>query len=229
MRINLFSANAAALTIHEYVQVEDDRLATWREVGLSYNDALWSENRQVEILTAIAGYRSSRNIHKILFVLSRQRHYDSDGDPWYLPMDYICPAVEGRTIEAPPSESRGNARKIEALLDESLLSGVNADFRLDLNYSFPQASVETIIAVPLIKFNDRSLPFTNIRGLRLTKESESDDEPEYEVALNAKRNNTLNVDVRFHANEPLNARLTKRLITCANAIMSKFIIKKDNV
>ena len=228
MRINLFSANAAALTIHGDVQVEGDMLAAWQEVGLSYNESLWHENRQVEILTAVAGYRSSRNIHQILFGLSRQRHDDSGDDPWYLHMNYICPAVEGRTIDAPPPEVRGNTNKIKALLDESLLAGVNADFYFDLSYSFPQDSVETIIALPLIKFNDASLPFTNIRGLRLTKESETDDETEYEVTLNTDRSNALNLNVSFHTNDPLSAQLPKRLMTRANAIMSKFIIKKDN-
>ena len=228
MRINLFSENAAALTIHGEVPVDGDMLAAWKEVGLDYNESLWHENRHVEILSVVAGYSAGKNIHQILFSLSRHKQDDSDVSPCYLHIDYICPAVEGRTINAPPQEARENTNKIKALLDESLLAGVNADFYFDLSYSFPQDSVETIIALPLIKFNDASLPFTNIRGLRLTKESETDDETEYEVTLNADRRNTLNLNVSFHANEPLNTQLPKKLMTRANGIMSKFIIKKDN-
>lgn len=228
MRINLFSENAAALTIHGEVPVDGDMLAAWKEVGLDYNESLWHENRHVEILSTVAGYSVNKNIHQILLSLSRHKHDDPDAAPWYLRVDYVCPAIEGMTIDAPPQEARENTSKINALLDESLLSGVAADFHFDLNYRFPQASVETIIALPIIKFNDASLPFTDIRGLRLTKEAENDDEPEYEVTLNADRRNTLNLNVSFHANEPLNARLPKRLMTRANGIMSKFIIEKDS-
>lgn len=228
MRINLFSTNAAALTIHGEVPVDGDMLAAWKEVGLDYNESLWSESRHVETLSAVAGYSAGKNIHQILLSMSRHRHDDSDAAPWYLHIGYICPTVEGRTINSPPQEARENTNKIKALLDESPLSGVNADFYFDLTYSFPQDSVETIIALPLIKFNDASLPFTDIRGLRLTKETETDNEPEYEVTLNANSDNTLNLNVSFRANEPLNAQLPKILMTRANAIMSKFIIKKDS-
>lgn len=228
MRINLFSANAAALTLHGEIQLEGDMLSAWREVGLDYDDGSQRENRHLDILSTIAGYRSGGNAHQILFRLSRHRHDGSDDSPWYLHLNYICPAAEGRHLQNPPREAIGNTRKLETLLDESALSGAVSDFHFDLNCTFEQGSIETIIAIPLIQFNDSSLPFTNIRGLRLTKEKEAGTGSEYEVVLNARRNGMINSNVSFHSTEALNTRLLNKLLTQANDIMAKFIKKKDN-
>ena len=225
MRINLFSANAAALTLHGEMQLEGDMLSAWREVGLDYDERLLSESRH-NILSTIAGYISGGNAHQILFTLSRHSPGDSDDAPWYLHLDYACPAVEGRELRRPPRQARENTRKIEALLGKSALSGATSDFHFDLSYTFEQDSIETIIAIPLIQFNDSSLPFTNIRGLRLTKESETGSE--YEVMLNVRRNGVIHLDVSFHSTETLNTRLPNRLLSQANGIMTKFIKKKDS-
>lgn len=96
MRINLFSANAAALTLHGEMQLEGDMLSAWREVGLDYDERLLSENRHLDILSTVAGYRAGRNAHQILFRLSRHRHDGSDDAPWYLHLNYICPAAGRR-------------------------------------------------------------------------------------------------------------------------------------
>ena len=96
------------------------------------------------------------------------------------------------------------------MLGESAFSGAMSNFHFDLNCTFEQDSIETIIAIPLIQFNDSLLPFTNIRGLRLTKESETGSD--YEVVLNARRNSMINLNVSFHSTEALNIRLPNRLL-----------------
>lgn len=227
MRINLFSANATVLTLHGEMRTQEDIVSVWRGIGLPYDESLGGKDRHIEILSCIAGYHIRGQVHQILFALSRHEHDDSDNHPWYLQLDYTCPASEGRTLRNPPREARENTRKLIALFSESALSGVEADFHFDSRYRFAAASVETIISVPFIKFNDASLPFTSITEVRLSKETEND--TDYDVTLSAVRSGTIDIRVSFHMNEPLNTQLPGNLLKRANNIMSKFITKKDSV
>ena len=225
MRINLFSVNATALTLHGEIQTTDDIVSVWREVGLGYDENLGNENLHVDMLHAIAGYRSRGQVHQILFSLTSHRHGDAENEPWYMHLQYLCPASEEREIRNPPREVTRNTRKLEEFLDSIVFKNVASDLHFDISYRFEPDSVETIIAVPLIKFNDDSLPFTDIRGVRLTKETRT--EVEYTVALNSTRRGVINLSVSFHTDETLNTRLPANLLTRANNIVSKFITKKD--
>ena len=225
MRINLFSVNATALTLHGEIETANDVLSAWRKVGLESDDDLDNENKHVKMLHAIAGYTSRGQVHQVLFSLTSHRRDDTEKAPWYMHLQYLCPASEGRDIRNPPREVTRNTRKLEEFLASSVFKNVTSDLHFDISYRFEPDSVETIIAVPLIKFNDDSLPFTDIRGVRLTKETRS--EVEYTVALNSTRSGMISLDVSFHTDDALDTRLPQNLLVRANNILSKFITKRD--
>ena len=225
MRINLYSVNATALTLHGDIRTSNDLTSAWREAGLPYDEDLQGRHRHVEVLSAVAGYRLQEKAHQIQFTLSRHVHDGSDDLPWYMQFDYLCPASEGKDLRPPPREAIRNMRKIQALLGESVFSEIKSDFHFDLNYRFAPDSVETVVSIPLIKINDASFPFTHVRGLRLTKETESG--VEYAIALSVVRSGVTSLNVSFHTTDALSARLPSVLMSKANGIKSKFITKKD--
>ena len=158
MRINLFSANVTALTLHGEIQVAGDPASAWRESGFTDDDYVGQGSGHIEMLSSIAGYRSRGQVHQMLFSLTSHRHDEADSSSWYVRLNYVCPASEGRSIRNPPRRALESTRKLELFLNSNALGDATSDLHFDADYRFEPDTVEPIIEVPLIRFNDDSLP-----------------------------------------------------------------------
>ena len=221
MRIDLFSSKAASLTLLGKLQTSNDLISAWRDSGFTYK-----EGRHVRALYSVSGYRRSGNAHRVLLDISSHRHTDETPDSWDFSLRYSCPAIAGSPLSNPPRNVTARTKRLESFFSSNIITSVSTEIHCHATYVFQPNTVDPIVVIPLITFNDSSLPFTDIGGIRLVKKS--GDQTEYEVFLDKGENDEIHVGISFDAFFALNTREPRRMLLKASQILSSFIKDKKS-
>ena len=221
MRIDLFSSNAASVTLLGTLQTPDDLISAWRDSGITYK-----EGQHVRRLYSVGGYRRAGSVHRVLLDISSHKHADESIGSWDFSLRYRCPTILGSPLSNPPRDVTARTKRLERFFSTNVVKSISTEIHCHVTYAFKRNTVDPIVVMPLVRFNDSSLPFTDISGIRLVKNV--DDQTEYEVVLDKDHNGDLHVGISFDSNISLNARELGGLLAKANQILSSFIKYRNN-
>ena len=221
MRIDLYSSKGVSLTLFGELQTPNDLASAWRDAGFTYK-----EGQHITALRSVGGYRRAGCAHRVSLDISTHKRSDGTVDNWDFSLRYSCPILLGRPLRNPPRNVTSRTKQLESFLSLSEVTNISTEVHCHVDYVFQPSTVDSIVVIPLMQFNDSSLPFTEIGGVRLVKSTNN--HTEYEVFLDEGDNGELHVGISFHSNIKLNIREPGRMLLKSNQILSKFIAARNN-
>ena len=221
MRIDLFSSQAASVTLLGTLQTPEDLTSAWCDAGFTYK-----EGQHLKRLYSVGGYRRAGTAHRVLLDISSHKHADETIDTWDFSLRYSCPTILGSPLSNPPRNVTARTKRLEEFFSTNLVKGISTEVHCHVTYAFQPNTVDPIIVMPLIKLTESSIPFTDISGIRLVKNVAG--QTEYEVFLDKDNNGAHHVGISFDSTISLNVREFGKMLTASNQILSSFIKHRTN-
>lgn len=214
MRIDLFSQKTFRLRIHGPIKTSNQLVSLAEE-------AVTGQNADGPAFYAIEGYSVQNRAHKITVSIVQD---DQESDGYQLSLVYECPEVVGGELRPPPSNALRTTSKLEALLSSDAFLDLTAEFHCDAHFAHPYSRVSTLMPLPFLTVNHPDAPFSEIRGVRFSKDE--DDNHLYSASVDYyPRMGTVRSTVQFHMESELSVDMPRGFFSRATRILEKFVVQ----